>query len=361
VVLLLDIGRHAYQRAIGEKAIRGMTPAARIEQIDSPRSSRRRRRVRLSPRSRRRTRAPRCWCSSATAALPGDRAVLRLYPGGVHALPARRRRRGSPNAWRPISRKKNHGEADPAVVRAVCEESGPAIEWLADRHAVPFQLLEGFLYPGHSALRMHCVPEKTGSALMACLLNACHDIDILTSAHVRDVTAKEIQFERPNGQTETVEYGALVLACSGFGGNPPMVKQHLPEIADALYFGHTGNQGDAVRWGQALGAATAHMSAYQGHGSVAVPQNVLDHLGADGGRRHPGERGGSALLQRAPRLLRAVPAGAAPARRRRLVHLRRAPAPARHDVSDYRDAEAAGAVKASPDFAGPFKDAFRSR
>jgi len=63
-----------------------------------------------------------------------------------------------------------------------------------------------------------------------------------------------------------------VLACSGFGGNPAMVKQHLPEIADALYFGHTGNQGDAGALGPGARRRDAHMSAYQGHGSVAVPQ-----------------------------------------------------------------------------------------
>ena len=171
--------------------------------------------------------------------------------------------------------RKNHGEADPAVVRAACEASGPAIEWLADRHGVPFQLVEGFLYPGHTALRMHCVPEKTGAALMACLLSACRDVDILTSARVKDISLKGISYERPDGSVDRVEYGSLVLACSGFGGNPGMVRKHIPEIADALYFGHVGNRGDAVRWGEALGAATEHMGAYQGHGSVAVPHNIL--------------------------------------------------------------------------------------
>jgi fumarate reductase flavoprotein subunit len=110
---------------------------------------------------------------------------------------------------------------------------------------------------------------------MARLLNACRDLDILTSAHVTGVDAERVRFQRPDGSAEEVEYGALVLACSGFGGNREMVKKHLPEIADALYFGHTGNQGDAVRWGTALGAATAGMSAYQGHGSVATPHGIL--------------------------------------------------------------------------------------
>ena len=46
-------------------------------------------------------------------------------------------------------RRKNHGEADAKQVEAICRESGPAVEWLADRHGVPLDLVEGFLYPGH--------------------------------------------------------------------------------------------------------------------------------------------------------------------------------------------------------------------
>src|SRR6185436_1293399 len=68
---------------------------------------------------------------------------------------------------------------------------------------------------------------------------------------------------------------ALVLACSGFGGDPQLVRRYIPEMADALYFGHTGNKGDAVIWGAALGAALRDMGAYQGHGSVAMPHSIL--------------------------------------------------------------------------------------
>ena len=170
--------------------------------------------------------------------------------------------------------RKNHGEADRRIVEAVCRASGPTIEWLADRHGIPFQLVEGFLYPGHSVERMHCVPEKTGAGLMYYLSRAAKDIDVLTSARVTQIE-NSVRFERPDGSAEEIEYGSLILACSGFGGNKDMVKQHLPEIADALYFGHTGNQGDAVRWGQQLGAAVAGMTAYQGHGSVATPHGIL--------------------------------------------------------------------------------------
>jgi fumarate reductase flavoprotein subunit len=200
-----------------------------------------------------------------------------LSSGFVPAAPTRFQKKGSDSAERMAAdvMRKNHGEADRRIIEAVCRASGPTIEWLADKHGIPFQLVEGFLYPGHSVERMHCVPEKTGAALMACLLNACKDVDILTSARVSHVDDKSVRFERPDGATEEVDYGSLVLACSGFGGNKAMVKQHLPEIADALYFGHTGNQGDAIRWGTQLGAAVAGMGAYQGHGSVATPHGIL--------------------------------------------------------------------------------------
>jgi fumarate reductase flavoprotein subunit len=54
-----------------------------------------------------------------------------------------------------------------------------------------------------------------------------------------------------------------------------MVSKYIPEMADALYFGHQGNQGDAINWGLKLGAATEHMGAYQGHGSVSTPHGAL--------------------------------------------------------------------------------------
>jgi fumarate reductase flavoprotein subunit len=144
-------------------------------------------------------------------------------------------------------------------------------------------LVEGFRYPGHSALRMHAVSEKTGAALMAALQRgaAGAGLDLLTSAHVTTVYAdranrvRGVALMRPDGSVEEVGCSALVLACSGFGGNAAMVRQHIPEIADALYFGHVGNQGDAVAWGTALGAAVRDMTAYQGHGSVATPHGVL--------------------------------------------------------------------------------------
>jgi fumarate reductase flavoprotein subunit len=189
----------------------------------------------------------------------------------------------SPGQLAADIQRKNHGEADPGFVEAVCNASGPTIEWLADRHGMAFVLVEGFLYPGHGALRMHAVPERTGAALMAALQRAAATagVDLLCSAHAmtlytdRGRRVRGVAFTRPDASMEEVGCDALVLASSGFGGNPGMVKRHLPEIADALYFGHAGNQGDAIEWGTQLGAAVKDLTAYQGHGSVATPHGVL--------------------------------------------------------------------------------------
>ena len=177
---------------------------------------------------------------------------------------------------------KNHHGSDPVVTRAVCAVSGPTLEWLADAHGIEFQVLEGFLYPGHSVARMHAVAEKTGAGLMGRLAQSAEraGVTVLTEAQVTSLYAKAdritgLRLQRPDGTREDIGCDTLLLACNGYGGNRAMVQQYIPEIAAATYAGHTGNQGDAVLWGQALGAQIADMGAYQGHGSWAIPHGAL--------------------------------------------------------------------------------------
>jgi fumarate reductase flavoprotein subunit len=80
---------------------------------------------------------------------------------------------------------------------------------------------------------------------------------------------------RPDGSIEHVGCRAVLLACNGFGGNSNLLAELLPEMKTATYAGHTGNDGSAILWGRQLGAGLADLSAYQGHGSWAVPQGAL--------------------------------------------------------------------------------------
>lgn len=188
----------------------------------------------------------------------------------------------SPPRFAADIRKKAGNGADPTIVDCVVNAIGPAMEWLADRHGLEWIVLDDFLYPGHSTHRMHAVPEKTGAALMGRLLNAAEaaGLTLVTNASVATLLTDGdriagVEIVRPDRTRETIGCGSLILACNGYGGNPDLVARHIPEMADALYYGHAGNRGDAVLWGQKLGAALRDMSAYQGHGSLAHPHGIL--------------------------------------------------------------------------------------
>ncbi|MHA7066537.1 FAD-dependent oxidoreductase [Azospirillum argentinense] len=177
---------------------------------------------------------------------------------------------------------KAKGEPDPADVSRVARAVGPALEWLADRYGLPFSVVDNFTYPGHSARRMHGLPSRSGAELIDRLRGAVEaaGIDVLCEAQVTALYAegprvRGVEVTRPDGSVERVGCAALILACNGYGGNRALVERHVPELADALYFGHPGNQGDALLWGEALGAATRHLSGHQGHGSVAHPAGIL--------------------------------------------------------------------------------------
>ena len=181
--------------------------------------------------------------------------------------------------------RKARGQNDGALARHVAHESARTVEWLVDAHGVPLAVVDDFLYPGHSRHHMHATPGRYGVELITALLEAVGraKVDLVTSALVTDLFADEagrvhgVRITRPDGTTDDVGCHALILACNGFGGNPAMIRQYIPEMADAHYHGHEGNTGDAVRWGLALGGAVADMGSFQGHGAVTTPHHI--HIG----------------------------------------------------------------------------------
>ncbi|WP_299032044.1 FAD-dependent oxidoreductase [uncultured Sulfitobacter sp.] len=173
-------------------------------------------------------------------------------------------------------------ENEQALVDLLAEHSGPTIEWLSDTHNFPFSVITDFDYPGHSQRRMHGLPERSGAELVDALRGRIEELDIPLVCNRRAVELFAldgrifgVRVASPDGSTETIGVGRLILACNGFGGNRRMVKHHIPQIDGGLWFGHDGNQGEAVQWAELLGAATRHLSAYQGHGNVAHPHGIL--------------------------------------------------------------------------------------
>lgn len=206
-----------------------------------------------------------------------------MIPAAGTRLQATRGVADTPSIMAADIQKKAHGENDPAMVAAICKASGPTVDWLIDHHNLPLTLIEGFLYPGHSFPRMHAPASRSGADLIGGLLAAANAarIDIACNAIVTTLYAdadgrvQGAAFARPDGTEELIGCDTLVLACSGFGGNSDLLRRHIPEIAAAHYHGHTGNRGDALLWGEQLGVAIRHLSAYQGHGSLAMPHAIL--------------------------------------------------------------------------------------
>ena len=177
---------------------------------------------------------------------------------------------------------KTKGETDPEIATSLAIESSKTIEWLIDKYQIPLSLVDSFLYPGHTVMRMHGTPNRTGSELMGALCRAAEraGIDVLTNALVTDLYSDSnnkilgVKVLRTDGQTEEIGCDALILACCGFAGNSEMVEEYMPEIKEAEFFGHPGNKGDAIKWGKSLGADLADIGSYQGHGGLAAGRGV---------------------------------------------------------------------------------------
>ena len=275
-----------------------------------------------------------------------------LIPAAGTALQRAAHIDDSPERFAADVQAKAHGENDPALVAALTGGAARVIDWLTVRHGLPFTLVDDFDYPGHSRRRMHGLPTRSGAELVDALRAACdrEGVDIVCDSRAETLHADGrrvagLGVRRPDGGIESIGCDRLILACNGFGGNRAMVERHAPEITDALWFGHDGNRGEAVLWGERLGAAVRHLGAYQGHGNVAHPHGILItwatitgggvQLNERGERFHDESRGYS----EAARAVMAEPGGTAVT-----VFDERIAAVARQ-FEDFRRAEAAGAVK----------------
>ncbi len=178
--------------------------------------------------------------------------------------------------------RKTHGTVDLSLAEALAGVSASLVTWLADSIGLPIELTTDFAYPGHSVLRCHTIPHRTGSALLKGLLDRASqlpNLDIMVPARVVDIAgspaARIVVIEHPDGSLEEISTSAILLATNGFGGNAELVKLHIPEMADAHYHGSAESRGDALTIGSRLGADSGFLNAYQGHAALSYPQATL--------------------------------------------------------------------------------------
>ena len=131
---------------------------------------------------------------------------------------------------------KAHDEPDPPRSPLLARTIGPAVEWLSDRHGLPFSVIADFTYPGHSARRMHGLPSRSGRELMEHLAAAAETAGaLLITEATADVLISDgrglilgVEASRPDGSRERIGCKALILACNGYGGDPALVARHIP-------------------------------------------------------------------------------------------------------------------------------------
>jgi fumarate reductase flavoprotein subunit len=178
---------------------------------------------------------------------------------------------------------KTRGQTDTRLARTIADRAGECIDWLIERHDLPYDLDVRFRPAyGHTRPRVHGWLGHGGADLVQ-LLHArlsTAGVDLLSGARVRRAFAAEdgrvvgVEIERPDGARERIGCQSLVLAMGGFAANAALVARHMPEAAAAGYNGHEGSRGDALMIGQGLGGALADMGAYQGYGMLTDPQGV---------------------------------------------------------------------------------------
>ena len=170
---------------------------------------------------------------------------------------------------------------DPALLARMAEVSAPTVEWLVDTVGARMALITAYKHIGHSERRLHAPTSRRGQDLVDDLLAAVEtrDIPLAVGNAVEELLVEEGRLVgarvRAGDDVSSVRARKIVLAVNGFAADRDLVREHCPEIAGAEYFGALGSNGEAVKWGRALGAAFANMGAYQGYAAVAYPHGSL--------------------------------------------------------------------------------------
>jgi fumarate reductase flavoprotein subunit len=206
---------------------------------------------------------------------------------------------------------------EPALVRALAEESPALVAWLADRCGTPITLLTGRVSPGHSAPRLHFAGERGGTSLLTDLVRAAtrhSHVSVRMGTTVERLVRDE---EGVRGVTVRAERrgagqalgGRILLACGGFAADDALVAEHCATAAQLPYCGPARATGEGLRLGREVGAATRRLGACLVNALVAMPGQLavtapLVAMGAvlvnQAGRRFANE--GAAQLELATRI-----------------------------------------------------------
>ncbi|WP_051241428.1 FAD-dependent oxidoreductase [Stappia stellulata] len=170
----------------------------------------------------------------------------------------------------------------PHLTQRLAETSAELVEWLVDTAGVDLELIDTYRHVGHSVHRLHAPRDKRGTTLMEDLQREVERREIpiafgnpATSLITAEGAVVGAQTENNRRERVRISSKATILAVNGFGRNRELLRRYCPIAVEAEYAGAATSEGEALRWGLGLGAATGNLGAYQGHASFADPHGVL--------------------------------------------------------------------------------------
>lgn len=148
-------------------------------------------------------------------------------------------------------------EANPHIMRVMCEQSGPALEWLI---SLGVQFPQAYLLSSG----VDEIPRGHPSMGVAdALINAAGvaGVEYAFGTRVDKLLIENGRVVGVSAGGDELRAGSVIITTGGFGNNPEMIKNFFPTAAahgDWTYAVHMGAPfilGDGIKLGQSVGAA----------------------------------------------------------------------------------------------------------
>lgn len=164
----------------------------------------------------------------------------------------------------------NRWNVDAAIVRRLCDLSGPVVDWLSE---LGVEFHEQLVLGGDELTPRVHVPVGAGEAIVEVLHRHCRerDIDIALGQRVDRLLVAHDDSPRKDGDAgpgtvygvavgdDEITAHAVVIATGGFGASPEKLAKFFPSAAGAgwtWYIGADGARGDALELGAQVDAQT---------------------------------------------------------------------------------------------------------
>ena len=158
----------------------------------------------------------------------------------------------------------SHWRADPRLVRAIVDESGPTIDWLQEQGAV---FTEATINMPEAPRTYHVIKGKGESIVKALVTRAKSlGVDIFPGTPVTGLLKGHgrVSGVVAGSEGEEVEAaaGAVMIATGGFANNKEWIKKYCGYGlgSDVIPIGNTGKMGDGIRMAWEAGAAEEGIS-----------------------------------------------------------------------------------------------------